>query len=497
MCKNMIPMKIWFLTFFIALSSCKSEIEVKGLVETISGTLNDTCTDKESLYPFADGDGSPSDPYLVCSSNQFNEIGSNSTYWDKYFKIGKSIDLSSFTGNSFNKISGTNCATSSFTGEFDGDSFTISNLTYSQVGVAKAVLFPCFNGTLKNVVFDNLNFTGGDDIGLIGQLGYDDNSTTAQVSNVVIKNSSFTGNYKIAALSGISYEASITNLQVTNTTVTNATAGVTDGGLVVGYCNQETSVSNVSLGGTINHVDYVGGVFGQAGSNCHASNITGSVTINARSWVGGIIGINDAGKITTVNLSVNITATGNEVGGAVGAAWWCGSPTDFQGIKISGSVSGNNYVGGVIGSLDSGAGCDSSKVGSVANIIVDSLGGGGVIGRLNSGNTISNSYAQGTVNGASGGVKAGFVGYWNAGDITNSYATGAVANGILLGGFSGAYTAGTCTSCFFSDSTAQATTDDGQATLETDADMKQSGTYSGWDFASTWEIQGVSYPNNR
>ncbi|PIR36101.1 MAG: hypothetical protein COV37_04985, partial [Bdellovibrio sp. CG11_big_fil_rev_8_21_14_0_20_39_38] len=280
--------------------------------------------------------------------------------------------------NSFNKISGTNCATSSFTGEIDGDSFTISNLTYSQAGVAKAVLFPCINGTLKNVVFDNLNFIGGDDIGLIGQLGYDDNSTTAHVSNVVIKNSSFTGNYKIAALSGISYEANISNLQISNTTVTNATAGVTDGGLVVGYCNQETSVSNVSLGGTINHVDYVGGVFGQAGSNCHASNITGSVTINARSWVGGIIGINDAGKITTANLSVNITATGNEVGGAIGGAWWCGSPTDFQVIRISGSVSGNNYVGGVIGSLDSGAGCDSNKVGSAASIVVGSLGGGGV-----------------------------------------------------------------------------------------------------------------------
>ena len=123
--------------------------------------------------------------------------------------------------------------------------------------------------------------------------------------------------------------------------------------------------------------------------------------------------------------------------------------------------------------------------------------GGGVIGRLNSGNTISNSYAQGTINGTSGGVKAGFVGYWNAGDITNSYATGAVASGVLLGGFSGAYTAGTYTSCYFSDSTGQATTDDGQATLETDADMKLSGTYSGWDFATIWEILAGGYPSHR
>lgn len=493
----MMSMKIIFCSVLILTTSCMSEIDVKRVLDANGGSVSDSCTDKESLAPFADGDGTSGDPFLICSHSQFNEIGSNSSYWSQYFKLGRSLDLSSYTANSFNKISGTNCATSRFTGEIDGDSFTISNLTYSQSGTNKVALFPCFNGTLKNIIFDNITITGSDDIGLIGQLGYDDNSTTATITNVSIRNSSFTGNYKIGALAGVAYEASVSNLQISNSSVTNASAGVTDGGLVIGYCNQATTVSAANLSGTVTHVDYVGGVFGQAGSGCVASNIQGSVTINARSWVGGIIGINDAGTISSANLAVNITATGNEVGGAVGGAWWCGSATDFENIRISGSVSGNNYVGGVFGSLDSGAGCDSNKIGSTASIVVASLGAGGAIGRMNSGNTFSNSYAQGTINGASGGVKGGFAGYWNAGDITNSYATGAVANGILLGGFSGAYTSGTCTNCYYSDSSGLSYTDDGQASLETDADMRLSLTYTGWDFATIWEIVSGNYPSHR
>ncbi|PIR04800.1 MAG: hypothetical protein COV57_02570, partial [Candidatus Liptonbacteria bacterium CG11_big_fil_rev_8_21_14_0_20_35_14] len=123
-------MRLLYLASALLMASCMSEIDVKRIASTVNGgTVADSCTGLETLTPFADGDGSVGDPYLICSADQFNEIGSNSTYWDKYFKIGRSIDLSSFTGNSFNKISGTNCATSSFTGEIDGDSFTISNLT--------------------------------------------------------------------------------------------------------------------------------------------------------------------------------------------------------------------------------------------------------------------------------------------------------------------------------------------------------------------------------
>jgi len=87
---------------------------------------------------YGGGTGGPNDPYLIFDANQMNAIGADSSDWDKHFKLMADIDLSAFTGTSFNII-GTGFweyhpfdpvfVTTPFTGVFDGNNHKMRRLT--------------------------------------------------------------------------------------------------------------------------------------------------------------------------------------------------------------------------------------------------------------------------------------------------------------------------------------------------------------------------------
>ena len=96
------------------------------------------------------------------------------------------------------------------------------------------------------------------------------------------------------------------------------------------------------------------------------------------------------------------------------------------------SVIGNEYVGGLVGGVDKGATVNNSySTGDISG----NLGGiGGFAGHVENGK-LSNCYFKGTVNGE--GVVGGFAGY-NKGLITNSHSSGSVSgNEKEIGGFVG------------------------------------------------------------
>jgi hypothetical protein len=83
---------------------------------------------------YGGGTGQPNDPYLIYTAEQMNAIGTDSNDWDKHFLLCADIDLSAYTGTSFNIIG--YCVDSweddkPFTGVFDGNGHTISNFTYT------------------------------------------------------------------------------------------------------------------------------------------------------------------------------------------------------------------------------------------------------------------------------------------------------------------------------------------------------------------------------
>src|SRR5690606_1029944 len=122
-------------------------------------------------------------------------------------------------------------------------------------------------------------------------------------------------------------------------------------------------------------------------------------------------------------------------------------------------------------------------IGSVADI--KKIGG---LAGYNNGD-ITDSYATGAVSGNS--LVGGLVGD-NNGDITDSYATGAVSGNSLVGGLVGQNTKTVTNSYYNKETTGRS--DEGKGQPETTAEMKLQATFSGWDFADTWEIDTGTYP---
>ncbi len=153
---------------------------------------------------------------------------------------------------------------------------------------------------------------------------------------------------------------------------------------------------------------YVGlfGMIGQSGTVQHLT--LAGVKISGSHCVGGVAGCNDGGSLTDCTVSGDVS--GNySVGGVVGED--CGPLTD---CTFSGNVSGNENVGGVAGLTYKG--------------------------------TLTGCSVEGTVSGT-GLYVGGVVGY-NQGTVTACYATGDVFGNGYVGGVAGANNSGTLTACY-------------------------------------------------
>lgn len=158
----------------------------------------------------------------------------------------------------------------------------------------------------------------------------------------------------------------------------------------------------------------------------------------------------------------DVDITGDQYNGAlVGINY-----SEVSSSYSTGSVSGYNHTGGLIGANENYNGSNGlvSNSYSIASASSSNYGASALVGRLISG-TIENSYGAGTVAAPSG--NGGLIGEKNSGTVTNSY--------------------------WNTETTGQSTSADG--TGLTTAEMKQRNSFSGFDFANTWFIEeGAGYP---
>lgn len=183
-----------------------------------------------------------------------------------------------------------------YTGTFDGNGHTISNLTITK---------------------ENLSF--GDDCGMFGRVG--------------------------------------TNATIKDLTLESVRLNVGADGIPIGALagSNQGTISNCKVSGNI------------------------SVTNNEMQYVGGIVGWMESGVIQYCHSSASIQGGNSEyVGGVLGGEYI--TATVIKGCSFSGSVTGNRFVGGIVGycrSLDKKTACYST--GSLS-----STGGfaGGIVGAL-------------------------------------------------------------------------------------------------------------------
>lgn len=420
-----------------------------------------------------------------------------------------------------------------FTGSFNGNGFTISDLIVDRY----------YEGT--NVTDDPPSYDSFGQ-GLFGYL------SGAEVYDLKILNASVSGYRHVGILAGYTRTSTLSDIETSGELNTRH-----NGGGLAGTIRENTIVQNCSStadvvgdsaeGGTLRTGGLIGAVHtstvqdsytngtvtgdamdqgGLAGSiygtivggddydkydknsyvgsliiRCHTSG-----PVSGRGAVGGLIGsTNQASVIEDCYTTGDVFATSQEVGGLIG------NTNYFSHVIRSYStsdVTGNgSWVGGLVGIV-----CNYSVVeqsfatGDVSNGRILT---GGLVGHLSTGGAILDSYALGNILGLGGGV-GGLVGSVEGvllndktdpsddevlgATILRSYSTGSPAGPYSIGGLLGDIREGTVTSSYWDVQTSGINDSLRGEGLTTDAMLQQS-SYVGWDFGGIWDIEeGNSYP---
>ena len=237
-------------------------------------------------------------------------------------------------------------------------------------------------------------------------------------------------------------------------------------------------MANIDLVGYANWVPLVLYAGSYDGNNFKIENLT----VNSASNLAGLFGYVGWQSIILIkNVKLeNVNVTGaNNTGGLIG-----GGDALISNCSVTGTVTGNNWVGGLIGGLGSdntGTVSECSFHGSV----IGNASVGGLIGRMLDYGSVQNSYAVGTVYGTSGAL-GGLVGItWTS--VQKCYAA-CVVSGSWGGGLIGENFGAVSGSYFDSSISGVTEWDTGVGTPKTTFEMKNQSTFVDWDFVNTWDI---------
>lgn len=179
------------------------------------------------------------------------------------------------------------------------------------------------------------------------------------------------------------------------------------------YNGQEFSIEGLLINRTSDYIGLFGWISNATIQNLNVTN----VDISGGTYVGGLVGVNTV-SATISNCSTSGRVTGDDyVGGLIG---FCNAT--ITGCYSSCAVTGAVYVGGLVGS-NSVSVNRSYSVGNVSG----STHVGGLVGYNPA--TVSNCYSTGDVTRSSASTQTsfgGFVGYNGSGTIEYSYSKGSV-----------------------------------------------------------------------
>ena len=299
-----------------------------------------------------------------------------------------------------------------FIGSFDGGSYTISNITFS-------------DNTL-------------DDVGLFGRaVGQDPVFNNVVLKNIALKDVNITGRQNVGGLLGSGSDVTIECCSIDNSGRNSNISGISEVGGLAGNMRQSTISDSYAACNVIGSGNNVGGLAGLFGMTSHISKSysTGDV-IGSGNNVGGLVGFleghgADASRwmVPTVSDSYaagNVSGT-NNVGGLVGYMLFSVAFNSCASGNVTGS---GDYVGGFVGSTYLS---DVSTSYATGNVIGNDFVGG-FAGNIFYISKFSNNYATGNVTGVN--AIGGFVGECLS-TVTNSYAAGTVTGTSNVGDFVG------------------------------------------------------------
>lgn len=423
--------------------------------------------------------------YLIANETQLDDLENNcgatlTTTCSEDFKLIEDINLNGITWE------GIGAGSNSFSGEFDGNGKTISNLVVSGQPDSVGLFGNTISAQIKNLILEvNINNNGNnqgggllstasggtiDNVAISGSLTNCNMSCGGMIgringANIINSNSrvNISGTSLVGGLVGNSDNGTISNSYALGDVVGTSSVG----GLLGNGGKNSGTYSNVFAKGRVEGQNSVGGLIGTITksltlSTCHATgDVFGTKDGSGYSNVGGLVGriVTTTGNVVVSNCyaSGDVYAEGDRVGGLLGHISDNGPRTVQDSFAIGNVFSKGAHVGGLIGYshsdiLDSFAtgrveadthagGLVGVQVGhsllrsyALGDIITKRSGmanfAGGLVGFGSTSPLISNSYARGNVfaqRGPAGGLGGGI----NGGSLTSSYATG---NLIILDG---------------------------------------------------------------
>lgn len=262
------------------------------------------------------GSGTQKDPYRIYTAEDIVNIHYER---DAYYILMNDIDLQGM------ELTPIGTASVPFTGNFNGNGFTISNFTIN-----------------KNVT---------DYVGFFGVVN------NAVITKVTISNAYITGRNYVGSLIGCAKGENrvITECNVIGGSVT----GTSYVGGLVGYTTQVSQVNITSCytDTTVKGTTYIGGLIGYLYGGVSQCYVLGQV--DGTNDVGGLIGYSySASAIETSYSAASITGT-NRIGGLIGTQ---NLANTILNCYVLGSVSGTAYIGGILGT--------STKVVTISNCYV-------------------------------------------------------------------------------------------------------------------------------
>ncbi len=377
-----------------------------------------------------------------------------------YYAIAQNLDATSWSAAN----SGTPSVVANFSGTLAGLGHTISNLTLDAPSSRLVGLIGQTAGStnvIRDIGLTNVNITGDIIVGALVGL-----ANTATVNQAYVDGGSVTGGGNVGGLLG---SALATTIENSYANVNVAGTGGSIGGLIGSASDKLINIINSHASGTVtgattgssNSVEPgVGGLVGYGGSSITNSYATNTVTGDLGSQgVGGLVGY-WGGSITNSFATGNVTGF-NGVGGLMGYAYSGGTVSNCYATgnvtstwNISDSTNNLYFsgegLGGLIGGMEwcqvniSHSFATGNVTLSTTDPNVQFTGIGGLVG-YDSGGTVANSYATGTVNGQNlAGTSSGWGGSYEVGglagsvsNITNSWASGNVTGYEGVGGLAG------------------------------------------------------------
>ena len=327
------------------------------------------------------GTGTESDPYLIYNQDQLAQVGNFLNQEGVVFELKKDLDLSTWIAENSPSQGWTpiGVQTAPFKGIFKGNNHTISGVFINRPTIDYVGFFGRIDqATIKDVKFKATYITGKDNVGSL--VGYAENSTVSNASATISANNGVTGVNNIGGIIGQSISCTVVectyngNLNCTNSNLGGISGKVT-GGSITSSNTQFTIVGITSVGGVVGYLSgamiqkttavgniscssqYIGGVVGYGNGSSTISGTRHIGDINGIEYVGGVVGFIASGSGYTLDKSHSkgkITNTGDYTGGVVGYFNHAGI-TAMTDCSHFGDISGNNYVGGLIGKINSGS----------------------------------------------------------------------------------------------------------------------------------------------